>query len=408
MAKIQILNPNDQPTGKWRLINELRDCLASEDYHTLFIAVAFAKTGPLLRLKTEIDQWLANGKKIVSVFGVNHRNTSRQALEFALNKFTKAHVLFYSDDFTYHPKMYLFMGDKKCRFFIGSHNLTVGGTETNWESGTELTLNLPEDQAMFAEAVSAWNSIVELSAELNTALIAQYESHGKLSDETKPRRNKVAAPPAKEGEQPPIGKLPRPKLIIKPPSPLPKGLFVGKKAKTPAAVAVKAVGASKKTETRVSAEALVIQIVPHHNGEVFLSKIAVNQNPDFFGFPFTGKTVSKKPQNPSYPQREPDPIIDLIVYGKTSTPIVHFPHYALNTVFYQAKSEIRITVPPDVVKNTPEYSILVMRQAAEDSDCDYEMEIFPPNNPQFNDYLAVCNQTMPSGGKPNPRKMGWL
>jgi len=24
MAKIQILNPNDQPTGKWRLINELR------------------------------------------------------------------------------------------------------------------------------------------------------------------------------------------------------------------------------------------------------------------------------------------------------------------------------------------------------------------------------------------------
>jgi hypothetical protein len=27
MAKIQILNPNDQPIGKWRLINELRACL---------------------------------------------------------------------------------------------------------------------------------------------------------------------------------------------------------------------------------------------------------------------------------------------------------------------------------------------------------------------------------------------
>jgi hypothetical protein len=140
MARVQILNPNDQPTGKWRLINELRCCLVSDDYHSLLMAVAFAKTGPLLRLQAEIDQWLANGKKICSIFGVNHRNTSKQALEFALAKFTQAHILFHSDDFTYHPKMYLFVGRQKCKFFIGSHNLTVGGTETNWESGTELIL----------------------------------------------------------------------------------------------------------------------------------------------------------------------------------------------------------------------------------------------------------------------------
>ena len=406
MAKVQILNPNDQPTGKWRLVNELRACLVSDDYNTLLIAVAFAKTGPMLRLKVELDQWLAKGKKITSVFGVNHQNTSKQALAFALNKFTKAHVLFYTDDFTYHPKMYLFVGDKKCKFFIGSHNLTVGGTETNWESGTVLTLNLPEDQAMLAEAVSSWDSLVELSTELNAALIALYEAHGKLADETKPRRNKTAKLPAKDGEQPLLEKLPRAKLIIKPPSPLPKDLFVVKKTKAPAAA--KIAGVAKKTKPNVNTEALVIQIVPHDNGEVFLSKIAVDQNPDFFGFPFTGKTVSKKPQNPSYPQREPDPIVDLKVYGKTLTPVVQFPHYALNTVFYETKSEIRITVPPDVVKNTPAYSILVMRQGAEGSECDYEMEIFPPNNPQFNNYLAVCNQTMPSGGKPNPRKMGWL
>jgi hypothetical protein len=50
MAQIQILNPNDQPTGKWRLINELRTCLVSNDYHILLMAVAFAKTGPFLEL----------------------------------------------------------------------------------------------------------------------------------------------------------------------------------------------------------------------------------------------------------------------------------------------------------------------------------------------------------------------
>jgi hypothetical protein len=218
---------------------------------------------------------------------------------------------------------------------------------------------------------------------------------------------KAAVPTAEGGEQAPGAKLPVAKLIIKPPSPLPKGLFAIKKAKPQ--VAERSVGVpTKKVAMNVSAEALVIQIVPHHNGEVFLSKIAVDQNPEFFGFPFTGKTIPKKPQNPSYPQREPDPVVDLKVHGKTSTPVVHHPNYALNTVFYEAKSEIRITVPPDVVKNTPEYSILVMRQGAEGAECDYEMDIFPPDNPQFNDYLDVCNQTMPSGGKPKPRKMGWL
>ncbi len=407
MAKIQILNPNDQPTGKWRLIHELRNCLASDAYHTLLMAVAFAKTGPLLRLNTEIDQWLGKGKKIYSVFGVNHRNTSRQALEFALAKFTKAGVLFHSDDFTYHPKMYLFVGDTTCRFFIGSHNLTVGGTETNWESGTDVVLSLPDDQGMLKEAIAAWDSLVGLCAELSPALIAQYETEGKLSDETKPRRIRTAVPAAEEGEKSQATRLPKAKLSIKPPSPLPKGLFAAKKAKPQ--VAEKVVGIlKKKVVVDVSAETLVIQIVPHHNGEVFLSKIAVDQNPEFFGFPFTGKTVPKKPENPSYPQREPDPVVDLKVYGKTLSPVVHHPNYPLNTVFYEAKSEIRITVPPDVVKNTPEYSILVMRQGEEGAECDYEMEIFPPENPQFNEYLAVCNQTMPSGGKPNPRKMGWL
>ena len=407
MAKVQILNPNDQPTGKWRLINELRACLVSDDYDSLLMAVAFAKTGPLLRLNAEIEQWLAKGKKIGSIFGVNHRNTSIQALQFALKNFTAARVLFHSDDFTYHPKMYLFIGRQKCKFFIGSHNLTVGGTETNWESGTELSLNLPEDKDMFVEAMTAWESLLAFSAQLTPQLIQEYQLFGKLSDETEPRRRPAAIQPPGESATPPRGEPPRLKLKIKPPSPLPKGLFTTKRAKEVVATPKVATN-QKRTQSKVATEALVIQIVPHHNGEVFLSKIAVDQNPDFFGYPFTGRTTPKKPSNPSYPQRDPDPIVDLKIYGDGATPVVHLPRLALNTVYYEIKSEIRITVPPEVVRNTPALSILVMRQAPDDSDFDYEMEVFPPTNPQFTDYLAVCNQTMPSGGSANPRRMGWL
>lgn len=404
MPKVQILNPNDQPIGKWRLINELRACLISNDYHTLLMAVAFAKTGPLLRLKTEIEQWLEKDKKISSIFGINHRNTSRQALQFALDNFTKAHVLFHSDDFTYHPKMYLFVGSQKCKFFIGSHNLTVGGTETNWESGIEVSLILPEDKEILAEAMTAWNSLLLLSTELSESLIDQYNTLGKVSDETEPRRRLTTTKSA--GPSTPLGELLRPILKIKPPSPLPKALFIGK-SPNKQAIAPKGT-AQKLTLSQVSAETLVIQIVPHHNGEFLMSKRAVDQNPNFFRWPFTGETIPKKSKNSAYPQRVPDPIVDLKIYGNGTTPIIHMPRLALNTVYYKPKSEIRMTVPPEVVRNTPALSILVMRQTPDDSEFDYEMEVFPPTNPQFQDYFAVCNQTMPSGGRENPRRMGWL
>ena len=157
-----------------------------------------------------------------------------------------------------------------------------------------------------------------------------------------------------------------------------------------------------------AAKALVIQIVPHRNGEVFLSKIAINQNPSFFGYPFTGATTPKKPTNPSYPQREPDPVVNITVFDSLGEALTQLRRFALNTVYYRTKAEIRITVPPGVVRNTPAYSILVIRQAPDEANHDYDMEIFPPGSSAFEEYLGVCNQSLPSGGKNQARRMGWL
>ena len=80
----------------------------------------------------------------------------------------------------------------------------------------------------------------------------------------------------------------------------------------------------------------------------------------------------------------------------------------MSTVYYKPKSEIRITIPQDVVRATPEYSVVVMKQAEIDQSCDYDIEIYTPGSEQYNAYLAACNQTMPSGGKKVARKFGWL
>ncbi|MCK6624700.1 MAG: hypothetical protein L6R45_05935 [Anaerolineae bacterium] len=196
-----------------------------------------------------------------------------------------------------------------------------------------------------------------------------------------------------------------PKLKITPPSPIPKENLHKPKRK-------KAVTPPEKIIplkiSPIAVQALVIQIIPHHNGEVFLSKRAVDKNPEFFGWPFTGWTTPKKGSNKAYPQRIPDPIVNITVFNSSGEPIITHVGYGLNTVFYERRSEVRITVPQDVIRASPDDSIMVMKQAETDQPHDYDIEIYVPGSEQYNSYLAVCNQTMPSGGKATPRKFGWL
>src|SRR5207248_2343236 len=156
----------------------------------------------------------------------------------------------------------------------------------------------------------------------------------------------------------------------------------------------------------VSPVALVIQITPHHNGEVFLSKTAVNQNPGFFGFPFAGRTVPKKRGNTAYPQRVPDPIVNITIFDGAGARIVSKAGFNLNTVFYEKKAEIRITFSADLTGAVEQFAIMVMRQGTGISD--YEIEIYNPGSPFYDQYLAVCNQLLPSGGPRRARRMGWL
>lgn len=154
-------------------------------------------------------------------------------------------------------------------------------------------------------------------------------------------------------------------------------------------------------------------MTPHYNGEILLSKIAVDQNPTFFGYPFTGMTVPKKAGNPTYPQRVPDPIVNIYVYDNTGALVNTATNYPLNTIYYAKKSEIRITITPSILSAlnvaaiTTNYPILVMTTSTIIG-CDYELSFYAPGSAIYNDYLSVCNQSLPSGGKPISRKMGWL
>ncbi len=420
MIRISFLRPIDHFDGTRRLLQELQFCLQSDDYDHLRISVAFAKSGPLLRLSPFLKKWKSKGKKVEAIIGIDLLGTSKQALQFALQNFDNVYILHSETHATFHPKFYLFSGSNHAVCYQGSHNLTVGGTETNLEGGVKIELDRPEDEAAFQEALASWTSLLPdacvMSLKLDLPLLQALFDDAIIVDEnvakpkqppedlTSPDGSSVPATPPKHTE----GKFP--KAYPKPPSPIPKEAFPTAAPATPAPyvqpAAKKAPTASPST---VSSDALVIQIVPHHNGEVFLSKIAVNQNPAFFGYPFTGATKPKYPHNPSYPQRDPDPIVNITVYDPAGEVALIKTGFQLNTVYYSTKSEIRITFSPDLVAAISPYAIMVMRRT--DEAYDYDIDVFNPGNPQserYQQYLNVCNQTLPSGGKDQARRMGWL
>lgn len=296
----------------------------------------------------------------------------------------------------------------------------MGGTETNLEGGVKIELDRPEDEAAFQEALASWTSLLPnvcaMTQELDTPLIQALFGDGIIFDEnvakpkqptedlTSPDGSSASATPPKLTQ----GRFPR--AYPKPPSPIPKEAFPTALQATAALQAQPTTQQAPATPAAtVSSEALVIQIVPHHNGEVFLSKIAVNQNPGFFGFPFTGATTPKLAHNPSYPQREPDPVVNITVYDPAGNVAATKTAFDLNTVYYSTKSEIRITFSPDLVAAIASYAIMVMRRT--DEAHDYDIDVFNPGNPpsvRYQQYLNACNQTMPSGGKAQARRMGWL
>jgi HKD family nuclease len=396
LAKISFIKPLDQPLGTRRLLSDLILSLQSQEYSELFIIVAYAKIGPLYRLYPSLKNWHDKGKLANILIGIDQQGTSYEALAFSLNTFDNVYIT-KQNSITFHPKIYTFIGKKKVRAFIGSNNLTTGGTENNFESLVDLELDMTTDISTITEIKSFWEmlqpSLCPATEKLDMTLLNKLAEEKIILDETSLREHRRRSHSN-------FQKSERfNKLSVIPVSTLPNDI---NEIAQNNRVKIKTIVTA---QPKAIVSGLAIQIKPHHNGEIFLSLQAIKQHPDFFKWPFTGKTIPKKRGNPSYPQRIPDPVVNIIVYGHSSRPLLTLNHYNLNTIFYEAKKEIRITAS-SLIQIVPEYSIMIMENGQE-QDIDYEITIFTQDNPDYNSWLEKCNQQMPSGGK-QPRKYGWF
>ena len=150
MPLYQYIKPADQPSGKFRLIDWLDKNFQNPNYIHFYCLAAFAKINPFYKLHTSIQSWNSRGNTSAAVFGIDHKGTSLQALQYALANFDEVQILHVNYS-TFHPKLYIFLGATKASIYYGSSNFTSGGLETNFEGGMIVDFDIPREQLQFDE-----------------------------------------------------------------------------------------------------------------------------------------------------------------------------------------------------------------------------------------------------------------
>jgi HKD family nuclease len=413
-VQIQVLKPAEAPPGIQRLLPFLQKSLDAPEFRVCRIIVAFARLSGVARLIPQIRAWRGRGHQIEAIVGIDRFGTSREALQVMVDELDVVYVTRTADEScTFHPKMYFFEGEHRARAVVGSHNLTLGGLETNFEGGVIVDFHLPGERTEWKAFLDAWNQLLPAAnattRKLDAPLLDDLIKAGYLLAEGRIARAGRVTTVKEPGPADPAPDI-FPAVAPAPPSPLPKDVVPGLRQpgigkKKPA----KPVAVEQPTTIEGLPRALVIEITPHHNGEIFLSKKAADAFPAFFGLPFSGRTVPKVPGNPGYPMRVPDPVAEWRLYDKKGK-LSHRSQFGLNTVLYEKKSEIRITVTPALARAMPAYSVMVMWGGSSPLPLglDYVIDVFVPGSPGQTKWQPGMNVTLPSGGKTRPRRMGWV
>jgi len=87
--------------------------------------------GGIVRVETDLKAFRDRKGTSRTIVGVDEGGATEQGLRLAAGLFDEAYVFYSGDGRTFHPKVYYLTGASRAVAFIGSNNLTPGGTFFN-------------------------------------------------------------------------------------------------------------------------------------------------------------------------------------------------------------------------------------------------------------------------------------
>jgi hypothetical protein len=120
----------------------LREWLASADFDRLTAITAWATFGGIARVQDALEAFKARRGSCRAIVGVDEDGATEQGLRLAAELFDEAFVFYSGDGRTFHPKVYFLRGASRAVAFVGSNNLTPGGSYFNFEAAVGVDLDL--------------------------------------------------------------------------------------------------------------------------------------------------------------------------------------------------------------------------------------------------------------------------
>jgi len=108
--------------------------------------VAFVSSPAIQGIANIIEESKSHITDFNVVVGIDQDATSKEALELLLGLGINSKVYYTATPIIFHPKIYVFDSDSKCRIIIGSSNLTKAGLFQNVEASLMLDFDKPDSE----------------------------------------------------------------------------------------------------------------------------------------------------------------------------------------------------------------------------------------------------------------------
>ena len=169
-------------------------------FESLTICVAWAKRSGIELVRPALEAFRGRGGTLTTILGISEGGATKQGLSLAHELSSKAYVFHDRRSATFHPKIYLFKGPEKSKLFVGSNNLTAGGSYYNYEAATITSIEnskvddsklLSDVEAYFSKLISDKNLCIPLTSSLIHDLVT--EPRYRIADEDNSWRNRIRA-----------------------------------------------------------------------------------------------------------------------------------------------------------------------------------------------------------------------
>lgn len=161
---ISFLGQGFSAVSKNAVGNKLVENLAKTDYHTFTGITAFTSLSGINGLNKHING-APHLKAKAIITGIDQKGTSKEALQALLNSGIPSYIFYQPAWSIFHPKMYLFEGDKTCSLILGSSNLTAQGLFANVEGSflVEVDNSQPAELAIINELKTYFKGLFDFS-----------------------------------------------------------------------------------------------------------------------------------------------------------------------------------------------------------------------------------------------------